>query len=233
MGGGAMLRSVAKLVSAATPERMVSPRCPPGVSDAVVRSNPFVASSSCQSAMVGSSVSCQPQASHTAASEMLLVEQEGWVFAGDEELHEHMVRDRLVFAKPPTRQEVEDATLELKNVLRLGIFVAPEIDAVRSYAVSYSAEDESISGEGRTTELSIADETSTSQSKTISPDENARQIFHSKEGMGQAGYLTEAFRLLLSKPSVQGVIMALAEDKAVWDAFSKNDAVKVFRSFQQ
>ena len=113
MGGGTLWRSVARAVGAAAPtvaatNAVYCSACVATPAPTSMR----VASCTCRAHGVQ-----QPQQAQGASSVSFGPKQfwdlHDWEFEGDEE------RDHYVFGAPPTLKEVEEASLDLQNALRL------------------------------------------------------------------------------------------------------------------
>ncbi|KAJ7542745.1 hypothetical protein O6H91_09G009700 [Diphasiastrum complanatum] len=225
MGGGTMLRYVANLASLGAAARGGATAAAAAICSTCSRGAPNgpLRAATATSSDVGASPS-QPLL-QSGGPQRWCYDQEDWAFAGDElERPEYSIRDHLVFGKPPTHEEVKEATLELQSALSLGLVVAPEA-AGDGFLPPFST------NEGDATYCDH--ENVRTEGRKVHPEQKVDwiepQLVYSGRGNIQAGYVAEAFHWLQTTPKVQGVVMSLAQDKAVWDAILNNDKVKEFR----
>lgn len=177
---------------------------------------------------------------------------EDWEFAGDEE------RDRYVFGTLPTVEEVEDASSELQNALRLGLFTPPvpwsetlpkpQPSSPRSLDILEVTEVSTVTTVGDKEE----DVTSDLSAPSIEPDlwlepppygvttvfDEAKAwkeppsyevVTSPKAEEAPSRAMLEAFHQFQHNPAVQGMVVSLATDKGVWDAVLANEKIKEFR----
>ncbi|KAH9323535.1 hypothetical protein KI387_018174 [Taxus chinensis] len=161
-----------------------------------------------------------------------------WELAGDEEgfqthpnarleHHHHHLRDRLIFGSVPTQQEVLEATSDLQDALKqtatpVSSTFGHEKTSSSFLSVHDKADSVEVSdiqeAEGKTYENSVGRvETELYQDS----DKVVQKSGHSN--------VLDAFHLLQSNPTIQGMVVSLASDKAIWDAMLRNEKVQEFR----
>ncbi|EFJ31596.1 hypothetical protein SELMODRAFT_439861 [Selaginella moellendorffii] len=163
-----------------------------------------------QSVMMGSA-----SASSAAALPLRAAVADDWVFAGDEERSEYFVRDHLVFGAAPSRDEVEEATADLQNALGMCFGEGLPTPALQQDSPVSSIRGPSSVHLGHPVVDWI-------EPHLVSHEPGNVQVCRRNE-------VAEAFSLLQNDPIVQGVVMSVASDKAVWDAVLANEKVKEFR----
>eukprot|EP00252_Welwitschia_mirabilis_P011188 TRINITY_DN25177_c0_g2_i1.p1 TRINITY_DN25177_c0_g2~~TRINITY_DN25177_c0_g2_i1.p1 ORF type:complete len:395 (+),score=77.13 TRINITY_DN25177_c0_g2_i1:140-1186(+) len=148
----------------------------------------------------------------------------------EEEYPQH----RLVFGTVPTREEVEEAVSDLKGAVS-------DINSVFNASRSSNASGEgSVASEANSvsstlevtkrSELGDGSDIETSPSKSMHWKEPALQLpYESSLQRYGSSEVFHAFKLLQSNADVQGMVVSLASDKAVWDAVMKNEKVASFR----
>ncbi|KAH9323533.1 hypothetical protein KI387_018172 [Taxus chinensis] len=141
--------------------------------------------------------------------------------------HHHHVRDRLIFGSVPTQEEVLEATSDLQDALKQIISpVSSTFGHEKTSSLFLSVHDKADSGEVsdlQETEVKSY-ENSVARVETKLDQDNDKVVQKS----GRSNVL-DAFHLLQSNPAIQGMVIALASDEAVWDAILKNEQVKEFR----
>lgn len=160
-------------------------------------------------------------------------ELDDWEFAGDEEgfePHYHDIhQDRLIFGSAPTQKEVQEAVSDLQDALTQGIIPvsgnfnhkAALSSSSSVHKISDSLEVSTIHGTGN---KSCGTLVNLDKVERESHEDNYRIV--QKAGCDS---VCEAFNLLQSNPAVQGMVISLASDKAVWEALLKNEKVAEFR----
>ncbi|XP_059074154.1 uncharacterized protein LOC131041028 [Cryptomeria japonica] len=131
----------------------------------------------------------------------------------------------FAFDSPPTRQEVEEAVSDLKSAF--------PFSGSQCHQASLPLSSEEYSNDPAGVAESL--ETNTRSCKTvfdwIEPElhfSNCRAV----QPMGHK-HVLDAFQLLQNSPTVQGMVISLASDKAIWDAVLKNEKVIEFRKSLQ
>lgn len=160
-----------------------------------------------------------------------------WEFTGDEErfqLHNGDDNpDRLIFGSAPTQKEVEEAVSELQDALTQGI-IPVSGNFNHKTALSSSPSVPKISD---SVEVSTIQGTGNKSCGTlVNLDQMERELHEDNYRIVQkAGHnnVREAFNLLQSNPAVQGMVISLASDKAVWEALLRNEKVNEFRQLLQ
>jgi len=169
-----------------------------------------------------------------------------WEIAGDEE------RDHYVFGSLPTVKEVEEASSDLQNALRLGFltpaaptsetFPKPESSSSRSPRSPRSPRGPSFFDVTEVTEVSTVTTVGDTEEE-VSSDPSAPQVepeawiepppyemvTSPKEPEAPSSAMLEAFHQFQHDPQVQGMVVSLATDKGVWDAVLANEKIKEFR----
>ncbi|GLJ32649.1 hypothetical protein SUGI_0656890 [Cryptomeria japonica] len=206
MGGGAVLRSISRVIG--------------GGGTASGR------------AVVGTALHSPAQKMRISSSHTMV---DDWEFAGEEEQfqappqavlddHRH-VRDRLIFGSVPTQQEVLEATSDLQDAIKQTITPVSSTFGHEKLSSSFpSVHDEvdcvEVSGipetEGESYENSVV-----GCGPDLDQDKVVQKYVHSN--------VLDAFHLLQSNPAIQGMVVSLASDKAIWDAFLSNPKVQEFR----
>jgi len=246
MGGGSLWRSVARAVGAAAPTVAVTTNAaychcapPPNAS-------PRSRGASCKCKAVGG-VHAHPGLSAVSYGPRQFWDGEDWEIAGDEE------RDYYVFGSLPTVEEVEEASSDLQNALRIGFFTPPpksealpkpESSSPRSHPQSPRSPLGQVLVE--VTEMSTVTtvgEVEEEVTSNLSPPP-VEPLVESKECIESPLYevatspklpgapssaMLEAFYQFQHNPQVQGMVVSLATDKAIWDAVLSNEKIKEFR----
>jgi len=154
-----------------------------------------------------------------------------WEFAGDEE------KDHFVFGSPPTITEVQEATADLRSALRLGVVRSPtpKLQSPRSPLSSVVEFEEESSGttgivgdEERERSASSSALVPSSQPDLMEPELAATDVV-AQEGAAPSNAMLEAFHQFQHNPQIQGVVLSLATDKAVWEAVLANQKIQEFR----
>ncbi|KAG0625537.1 hypothetical protein M758_2G063300 [Ceratodon purpureus] len=122
MGGGTLWRSVARAVGAAAPTVAVTAstvHCAACSAGPTVPPRARAAPCSCKATGAGVGAQAHPGLTAVSYGPRQFWDLEDWEIAGDEE------RDHYVFGSLPTVKEVEEASSDLQNALRLGFFTPP------------------------------------------------------------------------------------------------------------
>ncbi|CAK9873511.1 unnamed protein product [Sphagnum jensenii] len=234
MGGGPMWRTAIRVVGSSSPSSAaVVPNavlCRTGTTTPAIKS-PASASISC---------TCNPVEVHRhhsakqqpSSGSRQYWELEDWEFAaGGEE------KDHLVFGTLPSRSEVEEATFELQDALRLGLVRAaaalpPEVEPSHSSSTFTAAADEkeiaiiSSSDFGETQEIvGPVVESDRTDPALLSATADRSCCHH----IGAQSAMLEAFHQFQHNPQVQSMVVSLATDKGVWDAVLANEKIQEFR----
>jgi len=163
-----------------------------------------------------------------------------WEFTGDEERfqphhydNDHVVHDRLIFGSVPTQKEVQEAVSDLQDAITQGIIpVSGTFDHNTALSSSSSVHEESDS-----VEVSTMQGTENKSCGTlVNPNQMEQEFYEEKCRIVQKdghNNVREAFDMLQSNPAVQGMVISLASDKAMWDALLKNEKVIEFREALQ
>ncbi|CAL1385443.1 unnamed protein product [Linum trigynum] len=202
MGGGAAMRTVAKVAGIG----VVNSGFRGAVSGLPPAEHSVRSASHTVSAAI-SSTSSTSSLSGVAAVQRPVWELDEWEFAGGEEevMSEPLEpKPRLVFGGPPTYQEAQEATAELKDAL----------EKISSPALGGSAASIGFSDHLGLPLLT----TSELESKTCLTCERK----------AAPEYAVKAFKLLNESPAAQSVVVSIASDPNVWDAVMRNDALTAF-----
>lgn len=232
MGGGTVLRGVARLASSVSPAvRAASSSAASSCSFCKI--NAPTQTPTAQSVRLHSCV-CPTEATSKAGN----VNQQGirsswelddWEFAEEEERVDH-----LVFGSIPSRTEVEEASSELQNALRLGLMAPPDSGVQPSWSLS----PETVIHHGDSKESIGAVSTEENEVSTPLPatemalDWLEPPPIRSHQGIVQTGgrfNVAEAFYQFQHNPEVQGMVVSLATDQAVWDAVLANEKIQEFK----
>jgi hypothetical protein len=172
-----------------------------------------------------------------------------WEIAGDEE------RDHYVFGSLPTVKEVEEASSDLQNALRLGFFTpaAPTSETFPKPESSSSRSPRSPRTPRTPRGPTVVDVTQVTEVSTVTtvgdPEEEVssdlsapqveteawiepppyEMVTSPKEPEAPSSAMLEAFHQFQHNPQVQGMVVSLATDKGVWDAVLANEKIKEFR----
>lgn len=205
MGGGAVLRSISRVIGAG------------GTASGRVG--------------VGAALHSPAQKMRISSSYTMV---DDWEFAGGEEgfqappqavLDDHRhVRDRLIFGSAPTHQEVLEATSDLQDAIKQTITPVSSTFGHEKLSSSFLSVHEvdcvEVSGipetKGESYENSVV-----GCGPDLDQDKVVQKYVHSN--------VLDAFHLLQSNPAIQGMVVSLASDKAIWDAFLSNPKVQEFR----
>jgi len=160
-----------------------------------------------------------------------------WEFTGDEERfqlhHDDDDPDRLIFGSVPTQKEAEEAVSELQDALTQGII---SVSGNFNHKTALSSLP-SVPKNSRSDELSAIQGTGNKSCGTlVNLDQMERELHEDNYRIVQkAGHnnVCDAFNLLQSNPAVQGMVISLASDKAVWEALLRNEKVAEFRQSLQ
>ncbi|CAL1352727.1 unnamed protein product [Linum trigynum] len=197
MGGGAAMRTVAKVAGVGVVNSgfrsAVSAGLPPAEHSVRSASRPV-------SAAISSSSSTS---SGVAAVQRPVLELDEWEMAGGEEeelmlLDSLEPRPRLVFGGPPTSQEAEEATVELKDALEK--ISSPKYEGFAAFSDHL--------GVPLLTSSELETKNRLSCERKAAPE-----------------YAINALKLLNQSPAAQSVVVSIASDPNVWDAVMRNDAL--------
>ncbi|CAM6096852.1 unnamed protein product [Calypogeia fissa] len=222
MGGGTVWRGVSRVVSPAVRVGAASTstscsfckKVGTSAQASKVHSARF-RSCSCTSAQKSSaSVSHQQGAA-------ALWEPDEWEFAEEEERVDH-----LVFGSLPSKTEVEEATSELQNALRLGLMGQTS----RAFSPAMMSQ----SGESPT---KMGNEVIHVPNPNVLATQMALDWvepppIRTGQGILQGGRrdnVLNAFRQFQHNPEVQGMVKSLATDPAIWDAVLANEKIQEFK----
>lgn len=157
-----------------------------------------------------------------------------WEFAGGEEQFQPhhndidpVIQDRLIFGSVPTQKEVQEAVSDLQDALSQGII---PVSGTLSSSSSVHENSDAV-------EISAVQETENkSYGNLVYPNQMEQELHEEKYRIVQKDVhnnVREAFDMLQSNPAVQGMVISLASDKAMWDALLKNEKVVEFREALQ
>jgi len=157
-----------------------------------------------------------------------------WEFTGGEgEFQPHhndidpVIQDRLIFGSVPTQEEVKEAVSDLHDALSQGII---PVSGTLSSSSSVHENSDSV-------EISTVQETENkSYGSLVYPNQMEQELHEEKYRIvHKDGHdnVREAFDMLQSNPAVQGMVISLASDKAMWDALLNNEKVIEFREALQ
>lgn len=238
MGGGAMLRNVGRAIGVS------GFGVGAGAASAVQQASCSACRSSSWNVAKVRASACVCQQERGIVTQQTLPsppcwQLDDWEFTGHEEgfpLHhndnDHLVHDRLIFGSVPTQKEVQEAVSDLQDALTQGIIpVSGTFDHKTASSSSSSVYEKSDS-----VEVSTIQE---SENKSCGNLVNLNQMekdFPENYGIVQTdghNNVREAFNMLQSNPAVQGMVISLASDKAMWDALLKNEKVIEFREALQ
>jgi len=154
---------------------------------------------------------------------------EDWEIAGDEE------RDILIFGTLPSQREVEEATSDLQNALRLGLITGSTPTSVESPRTASPATSGSENSSASVLEMEVEEVeyhviSQVTKNDWIEPAPlDVTSIPRSSEVGGRSAML-EAFHQFQHNPQVQKMVVSLATDKGVWDAVLANEQIQEFRT---
>lgn len=156
-----------------------------------------------------------------------------WEFTGDEEElqpHNHdNNHDRLIFGSVPTQKEVQEVVSDFQDALTQGII---PVSGYFNHKTALSSSS-SVHKKSDSVELSTIQGTGNKSCGTfVNLDQMERELHEDNYRIVQKARhdnVFEAFNLLQSNPAVQGMVISLASDKAVWEALLKNEKVAEFR----
>jgi hypothetical protein len=246
MGGGSVWKGVARVVTPAV--RVV------GTSASTSSSCSF-----CKTVSTASSHAAKPQSArlrscacntggsgNQMAAAASSISQQGptlwdldeWEFAEEEEKIDH-----LVFGSLPSRTEIEEASSELQNALRLGLVAPAASDNSRALFTAPGGEsgppvNSSVMGleaEGKDgSQVSSVNSNKLLASQLAIDWVEPPPIRSSgQQGVlqpaGQRDNVVDAFRQFQHNPEVQNMVVSLAADPAVWDAVMANEKIQEFK----
>ncbi|KAH9314289.1 hypothetical protein KI387_022916 [Taxus chinensis] len=129
------------------------------------------------------------------------------------------------FDSPPTKQEVEEAVSNLQSAFPFS----------GSQSNQTSLPLSSVEHNNDPAGVAESLESNTKSCKTV-VDWIEPELHFSNRGVVQPlghNNVFDAFQLLQNSPAVQGMVVSLASDKAIWDAVLKNEQVVEFRKSLQ
>ncbi|KAL3696972.1 hypothetical protein R1sor_011048 [Riccia sorocarpa] len=255
MGGGAVWSRVARLASTVSPAVRAASPSANSCSFCKLNSSLQAAAkqSSSSSLKMHQSCACSPETTPRAVnaagqkSPKSVWDSDDWEFADEEE--ERI--DRLVFGPLPTQQEVEEASTDLQNALRLGL-LAPACDDLQAptwgtllpTATAAQAESPDHSGSSKCSHHSkpsaasdVTEEREIEEISRSAPPSHELDwmepptIRNSRNALRAPGRsaVQEAFYQFESNPEVQGMVVSLATDPNIWRAVMTNKEIQEFR----
>ncbi|CAM6127907.1 unnamed protein product [Calypogeia fissa] len=243
MGGGAVWRGVTRVVSPAVrvAAASTSTSCrfckKVGVGKSAQASKVHSASAqfrscSCTSAQKTSASVISPQQQGAAVA---LWDADEWEFAEEEERVDH-----LVFGSLPSKTEIEEASSELQNALRLGLVAQqPAVGSDDQTAMAGASRVFSPAMIGQNGESSA--EAGNEVMKVSNPNVLATRMaldwvepppIGTGQGILQCGRrdnVLDAFRQFQHNPEVQSMVKSLATDPAIWEAVLSNEKIQEFK----
>ncbi|KAG0567268.1 hypothetical protein M758_7G155800 [Ceratodon purpureus] len=223
MGGGAMWRSVIRVVgSAPTTAASNAAMCRMCTTTPALKA-PTSARIACNCPAEGHAPGGQANSGSKQYWDI-----DDWEFAGDDE------RDYLVFGTLPTQQEVEEATSDLQHALQIGLLTgrstSPLASSVASTESSADVKDVSMSTsvvnvDGQDIGYLVSHPSSVDDWK----EPTLFEVASTSSNVGGKSAMLEAFHQFQHNPQVQKMVVSLATDKGVWDAVLANDQIKEFR----
>ncbi|KAH9323559.1 hypothetical protein KI387_018198 [Taxus chinensis] len=141
--------------------------------------------------------------------------------------HHHHVSDHLVFGSAPTQPGVVEATSDFQDTIKQNVTSVSCIIDNQTVSSSF----QSVYDNPDSVEVSNFQESKgTSFENLVNRVEpELDQDNDKKLHISGHSNVFEAFNLLQSNPSIQGIVASLASDKAVWDAMLKNEKVLEFK----
>ncbi|KAG6548259.1 hypothetical protein Mapa_010310 [Marchantia paleacea] len=245
MGGGAVWRGVTRLATTVTPAVRPASRSTSSCSFCKINAAAQAAkASSSKMHSCACTPETTPKAGYVSQGAKSMWDSDEWEFAEEEDKIDH-----LVFGPIPSRQEVEEASSELQNALRLGL-EAPSYDNIQAPTswgtllptTAGQFEGSQQSGSPSASRHSKCSET-TEEKDT---EEVSRPLLASKLALDwvepppirtgqnalQAGgrsAVQEAFHQFQHNSEVQNMVVSLASDPNVWDAVLQNEKIQEFK----